>query len=103
LKARFRLLNRALECSREHIIRASYLITAIFVMHNFLIDGGDIYEATRAELEAVGHSPDSINVNGDGDGDGDGRFAGAEDDLENNGGAPTRDILLRHTYWKRSG
>lgn len=105
LKARFRLLNRDLECAREDIVRTSYLITAIFVVHNFLIDGGDVFEATRAELESVGHFV-RLNGNGDGDGDGDededgdGRFVGAEGG-EDDDGPRTRDILLRHMYWKR--
>jgi hypothetical protein len=104
LKARFQLLNRPLESAREHIIRTSYLITAIFVVHNFLIDGGDEFEGTDAELETVGHS---VDLNRDGDGNVDGSEDGIANLMaeggENNGGPPTREILLRHMYWKNSG
>lgn len=41
LKGRFRLLNRDLECATEDITRATTLITAIFTLHNFLIDEQD--------------------------------------------------------------
>jgi DDE superfamily endonuclease len=95
LKVRFRLLNRPLECAKEHIVRTSYLITAIFVVHNFLIDGGDEFEATCAELEAIGHP---VDLNHDGDGAEDLPRAEGSDD----GGPPTRDVLLRHMYWKNS-
>jgi hypothetical protein len=103
LKARFRLLNRPLECSREDIIRTSYLITAIFVMHNFLIDeGDDVFEATYTKSECIDNF---IHVNKyedeDQDEDRDERFVGVEGG-EDDDVPRTRDILLRHMYWKRS-
>jgi hypothetical protein len=41
LKGRFRLLNRNLECATNDVKRATTLITAIFTLHNFLIDEQD--------------------------------------------------------------
>ena len=40
-KGRFRLLNHSLECAKEDIVQASFLITAIFILHNFLIEEND--------------------------------------------------------------
>ena len=40
-KGWFQLLNRALECAKEDITQTTYLIIAMFVLHNFLIDKGD--------------------------------------------------------------
>jgi hypothetical protein len=83
-KGRFRLLNRALECAREDVIRASFLITAIFVLHNFLID-----ESDDTPIDAVEEVMDE-DVTDDEDDD---------DNLNEHGDIPTRDILLRHIYW----
>ena len=84
-KGRFQLLNCALDCAKHDIVRTSYLITAIFVLHNFLIDEQDDTPIV-AEPEAV----DDANLNGD-----------VNDDNEQ-GGLPTHDILLRHMYWLNS-
>lgn len=85
-KGRFRLLTRALEGAKEDITRTSYLITAMFVLHNFLID-----ECDDTPIEAVLDANDA-DLNGGGvDGD--------EDNGNEEGGFPTRNILLRHMYW----
>jgi len=91
LKGRFRLLNRPLEAAKEDIKRTAYLITAIFVVHNFLIDENDdtpidpVVEPQRAD-----HDGNDFDEDG----------AGREDNGEV--GPPTRDILLRHIYWLKS-
>jgi hypothetical protein len=41
LKDRFRLLNRNLKCATKDVKRAITLITAIFILYNFLIDEQD--------------------------------------------------------------
>ena len=53
-KGRFRLLNRVIECVKQDIIHASFLITPIFVLRNFLIDENDdtpIEDIPSAELQ----------------------------------------------------
>jgi hypothetical protein len=87
-KGRFRLLNRALECAKEDVIRASFLITAIFVLHNFLID-----ESDDTPINAEPNAVDDANLNEDMTDD------ERENNLNEHGGMPTRDILLRHIYW----
>ena len=85
-KRRFRLFNRAMECAKEDVIRTSFLITAIFVLHNFLID-----ESDDTPIDAESETVDDANLNED-DEEGD-------DNLNEHSGMPTRDILLRHIYW----
>ena len=93
-KGRFRLLNRPLECAKEDVIRASYLITAIFVLHNFLIDEHD-----DTPIDAVEHDAgdDASNDLTGGDSD------DLNDENENTRGLSTRTILLRHMYWLNHG
>jgi hypothetical protein len=93
-KGRFRLLNRALECAKEDIVRASYLVTAIFVLHNFLIDERDDTPIDAVDHEAVDDGSNDLVNGGDGDLNG---------ENENTGGLPTRNILLRHMYWLNHG
>jgi hypothetical protein len=89
-KARFRLLNRPLESAKEGIKWPVYLITAICIIHNFLINEGD----ELLEEENV-QAKDPNQEDGDG-----------EDDVyevdEEEGQRPTREILLRHMYWLNS-
>jgi hypothetical protein len=87
-KGRFRLLNRPLECAKDDIVRASYLITAIFVVHNYLIDEND---DTPVEMIASDEENNSTC--------GDASFPGSEDG-EDFQGLKMRDILLRHSYWR---
>ena len=87
-KGRFRLLNRPLECAKDDVIKASYLITAIFVLHNFLIDEDDETLVTPVE--------DSVE---DDDEENEG---GIEQAVEHDDEIKTRDILLRHIYWHNS-
>jgi hypothetical protein len=87
-KAQFRLLNRPLECAREEIIKATYLITAILVVHNFLIEEDD---DTVIEVRASNQEVNPL--------DGDASFPNSED-RDDFQGIKTRDILLRHIYWK---
>jgi DDE superfamily endonuclease len=84
-KGRFRLLNRALECAKDDIAKAVYLITAIFILHNFLIDEND-----NTLIEPEPDAVDEASNNGGNDDDNDLEF----------GGMPTREILLRHMYWR---
>jgi DDE superfamily endonuclease len=79
-KARFRLLNRPLECARDDVVRAIKLIAAIFTLHNFLIDVND---STSIEPEETGETYVSDNEGDRGEIDEDENFS-------------TRNILLRH-------
>ena len=87
-KAWFRLLNRPVECARDDIVRASYLVVAIFVVHNFLIDQND---DTVIEVRMSDEEDNSFNC--------DASFQDL-DHGENFQETKTRDILLRHIYWK---
>jgi DDE superfamily endonuclease len=85
LKARFRLLNRPLECAQAGIVPATYLVAAAFVVHNFLVDEGD----------------DTIQINrqawdNDTDSDDDENIEGVEDE------SGTRQILLRHMFTRQA-
>jgi DDE superfamily endonuclease len=90
LKGRFRLLNRPLESAKEDIKRTAYLITAIFVVHNFLIDE---YDDTHIEPVV---EPRGVGVDDDFDEDDEGREQNREEEQ------PTRDVLLRHIYWRKN-
>ena len=85
-KGRFRILNRPLECAKDDVVRASYLITAILVVHNFLID-----EEDDTPIEIIDEDDNSLN--------GDASFLDSEHGEEFEG-TKTRDILLRHSYWR---
>jgi DDE superfamily endonuclease len=82
-KGRFRLLTRPLECAKDDVVRAVHLITAIFTLHNFLVD---INDGTSIEPEAS--SEEALSEN-----DGDGR------EIDDDGDDTTRAILLRHIRW----
>jgi hypothetical protein len=84
-KGQFTLLNRSLKCSKEDVVRASFLITAIFTVHNFLIDEND---ATEFDV------PDHIEggVINDGAPNGESYYLTEEEE----GATKTRDVLLRH-------
>ena len=84
-KGRFILLNRPLECAKEDIIRASFLITAIFILHNFLIE-----ENANTPIEVDQHSV--VDANGVQNGN-------TDDVDEEEGDIQTRDILLQHMCW----
>jgi hypothetical protein len=91
-KGRFRLLNRPLESAKEDVVRTSYLITAIFVLHNFLIDRCD-------------DTPVEVVLARDADGGNDSRLDANDDENNEQGGQegfPTHNILLRHMYWLNS-
>jgi DDE superfamily endonuclease len=85
-KGRFRLLNRPLECAKEDVTRATRLITAIFILHNFLIDENDetrvqpVYDEDSSEDEDEDEDKDEVVDN--------------EDEL-----TETRHILMRHMRW----
>jgi len=89
-KGRFRLLNRSLECAKEDVVRASFLITAIFTVHNFLIDKND---DTEFDMDEQGVVSDGA-PNGKGY-----DHAGEEEE----GATKTRDVLLRHMRWLKHG
>jgi hypothetical protein len=91
-KGQFRLLYKALECAKGDVVRASYIISAICVLHNFCIDERDDTPVDLLPEEAV----DDDNLNGDDGNDGD------EGDEDEQGGLPTREILLRYMYWRNS-
>lgn len=95
-KARFRLLNRPLECAKEGIKRPVYLITAICVVHNFLINAGD--ELQEEELGRAGNLSQRDRHGADGDGEDHSEYELGEEE----GRQPTREILLRHMYWLNS-
>src|SRR5947207_972703 len=85
-KGRFRLLNRAIECAKQDVIRASFLITAIFVLHNFLIDEND-----DTPIDAEPDAVDDANLN---------EYVSDDDEGDDNEHecTRTRDMLLRHIY-----
>jgi len=90
LKGRFRLFNRSLESAKEDIKRTAYLITAIFVVHNFLIDE---YDDTQIEPVV---EPQAVGADDNFDED------GGEQERDEEEVPPTRDVLLRHIYWLKS-
>ena len=77
LKGRFGLLNRDLKCATEDIRRATILITAVFTLHNFLIDEQDETPIQPVFREIV---DDEEEEQGEGEG---------------NNSIKTRDILWR--------
>jgi DDE superfamily endonuclease len=84
-KGRFRLLNRKMECATEDIERAVVLITAIFTLHNFLIevkDKSEIVRVQRSDNETF-HNYDEL----------DNELTEGVNDMK------TRDILYRHIAW----
>jgi DDE superfamily endonuclease len=85
LKARFRLLNRPLECAKFNVVPAAYLITAAFVIHNFLVDEDD--DTIRLNHEAWADDTDL---------DDDENSEDVEDE------STTRQILLRHMYTRQA-
>jgi len=85
-KGRFRLLNRPLECAKDDVVKVSYLITAIFVVHNFLIDADDETLVTPVE--------DSVEDDDEED------ESGTEQAVERDNEIKTWDILLRYIFWR---
>ena len=67
-----------------------FLIMAILVVHNFLIDVRDGTTVDAIDPDAEQDRPRSRDGDGDGDGDG---------DEQNNKNLETRNILLRHMAW----
>ena len=77
-----------LECAKEDIVRAVKLITAIFILHNFLIDEND---GTEVEvLLTVDGVPVDVER---------GVQVQGEDAMAEENDFTTRDILLRHMRW----
>ena len=76
------MLNRPLECAKEDVTRATQLITAIFTLHNFLVDEND-----GTQVQPVYDEDSSEDEDEDEDED----EAGNEDEL-----TETRHILMRH-------
>lgn len=83
LKARFRIFQRPLECAAEHIRFAITLISAIFVLHNFLIDVGD--DLKEWDVDMVDDSETDTQIEGP--------------DAANSLDDTTRSALLRHMRW----
>ena len=78
------LLNHAIKYVKQDVIHASFLITAIFVLHNFLIDEND-----DTPIDAESEVVDDANLNEKND---------DENDDNKHENMSTRDILLRHIY-----
>jgi DDE superfamily endonuclease len=108
-KGRFRLLNRPLESGKDDITRTAYLITAIFVLHNFLIDEHDdtkidpvvepeseVGSESEVGPESEAGSESEAGHNMDSEEDGEGREHNKEAE------PLTCDVLLRHIYWLKS-
>jgi hypothetical protein len=85
-KGRFRILNRPLECAKEDVVRASFLITAIFVLHNFLIE-----EKDDTVIEQVVADSNDRDQSGE-----------TSEDIDEMADMATRNILLRHMRWVTS-
>lgn len=92
LKARFLIFQAPLACAREDARIAVFLVCAIFVLHNFLID---IRDSVGREFENdVGNFDQNAHNNG---------LANnglTEDGDQENESLETRNILLRHTTWR---
>ena len=86
-KGRFRLFHRPLECARDDITHATKLITAIFTLHNFLIDEEDLDDEEN-EIEVGRNDRNDIDTEND-----------EENEINDEQDFGTRDILLRHTRW----
>src|SRR5579859_7953917 len=87
LKGRFRIFQSPLECAGEDIRFAITLISAIFVLHNFLIDIQDPMRDWQAELE------ENTDL-GDGDVD--------SDEVVQNLDTTTRKALIRYMQWRET-
>src|SRR5436309_3296365 len=83
LKARFRIFQRPLECAAEHIRFAITLISAIFVLHNFLIDVGD--DSKEWDVDMVDDSEIDTQLE--------------SPDIADSLDGTTRSALLRHMRW----
>ena len=77
-----------LECAKDDIVKACYLIAAVLIVHNFLIYEGDETSVT--------HVRESIE---DDDEENEGDIEAIEHDEDY---VKTRDILLQHVYWRNS-
>jgi hypothetical protein len=87
LKGWFRIFQSPLECAGEDIRFAITLISAIFVLHNFLIDIQDPMRDWQAELE------ENTDL-GDGDVD--------SDEVVQNLDTTTRKALIRYMQWRET-
>ena len=83
LKARFRIFQRSLKCAVEHIRFAITLISAIFVLHNFLIDVED--DSKEWDVNMIDDSEIDTQLKSS-------NIADSLDDM-------TRSALLRHMRW----
>ena len=78
-------MNHSLECAREDVVHAAYLITAIFIVHNFLIDESDD--------TVINVAKNGVVEGGDQNGD-------TYEEEQGDEGIKTRDILFRHMQWR---
>ena len=93
LKGRFQIFQAPLQCAKDSVESAIMLMTACFVLHNFLIDvkdtSGDweLVNALRGENadQADEEEPEIDH--------------GLDDAMVNRDAEPTRTILIRHMRW----
>src|SRR5436305_10520217 len=95
MKGRFRIFKIELANGSEDIYFTNYLIAAIFILHNFLIDERDEIAEEERDIVDILPRQEASEVGNNGGGNG-GR--NREDQEET-----TRDILLRWTRWLRDG
>lgn len=82
LKGRFQIFQRPLQCAGQDIKFAIILISACFVLHNFLIDVRD--DSARHWNEGLEHEINDLYE---------------DEDINDSCVQTTRDILLKHMRW----
>jgi len=88
-KNRFRVFNRPLECAKDDVKQATKLITAIFTLHNFLLDEESDDDIEDEDLDCQDDERNEGERN-------EGEIDAADQDDQD---FSTRDILLRHSRW----
>ena len=86
-KNHFRVFNRHLECAKDDVKQATKLITAIFTLHNFLLDEESDDDMEDEDFGQLDCHDDERN---------EGEIDTADQDDQD---FSTRDILLRHSLW----
>ena len=83
-KGRFRILNRAMECARDDVTRATMLIVAVFTLHNFLVtvDDDTVFDNVETTDGLDVEDVDNVDI--------------ADEDED----TCTRAVLLCYTRWQ---
>ena len=84
LKGRFHIFQRPLECAVEDIRFVIILISAVFVLHNFLIDIQDTSSEWQDEITEEPRMNDDVDV----------------DEVVEDLDSTTQKVLIKHMRWK---